>query len=67
MVSLRINGEARSFDGAPTITAILEFLKVPADAVAVEVNRTIVPRSTHDHHQLEDGDEIEVVTVVGGG
>lgn len=67
MVSLRINGEDRSFEGAPTIGAVLELLKVPPVAVAVEVNRTIVPRSTHDHHQLEDGDEVEVVTFVGGG
>jgi sulfur carrier protein len=67
MVSLRINGEDRSFDGAPTIEAVLELLKVPADAVAVEVNRMIVPRSTHAHHRLEDGDEMEVVTFVGGG
>ena len=67
MVSLTINGEDRSFDGAPTIQAILELLDVPADAVAVEVNRTIVPRSTHGHHRLADGDEVEVVTFVGGG
>ena len=67
MVSLKINGENRSFEGEPTIKEILEILQVPADAVAVEVNRTIVPRSTHDRHQLADGDEIEVVTFVGGG
>ena len=63
MVFLRINGEDRRFEVAPTIGAVLEFLKVPA----VEVNRTIVPRSTHEHRQLEDGDEIEVVTFGGGG
>lgn len=67
MVSLRINGEDRNFEGAPTIGAVLELLKVPAVAVAVEVNRTIVPRSTHDDHRLADGDEVEVVTFVGGG
>lgn len=67
MVSLRINGEDRNFEGAPTIGAVLEFLKVPRDVVAVEVNRTIVPRSAHDHHELADGDEVEVVTFVGGG
>ena len=67
MVSLRINGEDRRFEVAPTIGAVLESLKVPADAVAVEVNRTIVPRRTHENHRLEDGDEIEVVTFVGGG
>ena len=34
---------------------------------AVEVNRTLVPRSRHESHQLQDGDRVEVVTLVGGG
>lgn len=67
MVLLRINGEERRFETAPTIQALLEDLKVAPDTVAVEVNRTIVPRRAHDIHRLEDGDEIEVVTFVGGG
>ena len=65
MVSLRINGEDRSFEDAPTIAAVLEILDVPAEAVAVEVNRTIVPRATIDRHRLEDGDEIEVDLTTG--
>ena len=67
MVLLRINGEDRRFEVAPTVGELLETLKVAPNAVAVEVNRTIVPRRAHEIHQLEDGDEIEVVTFVGGG
>lgn len=66
-VCLRINGEKRTFERAPTIAEILERLNVPRDAVAVEVNRSIVPRSTHGQRRLEDGDEVEIVTFVGGG
>lgn len=66
-VSLRINGEERTFEDAPTIAAILELLHVPREAVAVEVNRSIVPRRAHDQRELEDGDEVEIVTFVGGG
>ena len=36
-------------------------------AVAVEVNKKIVPRKTHDQARLTDGDVVEVVTLVGGG
>ena len=66
-VRLKINGRDHFFDDEPTIVTVLEALKVPRDAVAVEVNRTIVPRSVHDERRLEDGDEVEVVTFVGGG
>ena len=37
------------------------------DNVAVEINREIVSRSVFDRHLLADGDEIEIVTAIGGG
>ena len=36
-------------------------------ADAVERNREVVPRAQHASEQLSDGDELEVVTFVGGG
>jgi thiazole synthase len=35
--------------------------------VAVECNLEVVPRSTLGAVQVEDGDEFEIVTFVGGG
>lgn len=35
--------------------------------VAVEVNMDIVPRTKHAEHQLQPGDVVEAVTLVGGG
>ena len=34
---------------------------------AVERNRELVPRETHPQCQLQEGDQIEIVTLVGGG
>jgi len=67
MLRLTVNGEALTFAQAPTIQEILERLKAPVSAVAVEVNRVIVPRSSHAEVRLREGDEVEVVTFVGGG
>ena len=67
MVRVRINGEEQSFDTEPTIRDVLDRIAALPAAVAVEVNRRIVPRSTHAEHVLRDGDEVEVVTFVGGG
>ena len=67
MVSLRINGERRDFEREPTIAEALEALGLRSDAVAVEVNRTVIPRKSHAVEVLREGDEVEIVTFVGGG
>ncbi|HVR73521.1 MAG TPA: sulfur carrier protein ThiS, partial [Planctomycetota bacterium] len=67
MIALTVNGEVEEFEEAPTIEGLLERLHVPAGAVAVEVNRVIVPRSAHGAWRLGAGDDVEVLTFVGGG
>lgn len=50
-----------------TIAALLEELQVTTRGVAVEVNFELVPRASHAQHVLHEGDQLEVVTLVGGG
>jgi sulfur carrier protein len=66
-VRIRVNGEEVEFDRKPTIDEVLVRMGAPRSAVAVEVNRTIVPRASHARRVLSDGDDVEVVTFVGGG
>jgi len=66
-MKLRINGNPQEFADVPHISALLEKLKVNPLHVAVEINRKVVPRALHGSHLLHEGDEIEVVTLVGGG
>src|SRR5262249_41951968 len=35
--------------------------------VAVEVNEAVVPRASHERHQLSPNDRVEIVTLVRGG
>ena len=67
MVSLTVNGEKHELEAAPTVLELLRRLAMPSDAVCVEVNRAIVPRRSHPSLRLQDGDEVEVLTFVGGG
>ena len=67
MISLRVNGHPRQFAGQLTVRELLEQLSVSAPAIAVEVNREIVPRSRYQTHELTHGDRVEIVTFVGGG
>jgi len=62
-----VNGEPRELREGITILELIEQLKVRRDAVAVEVNRQIVPRSRHGERRLQEGDAVEFVTFVGGG
>jgi len=66
-VKLTINGEAREVPDALTVRGLLEHLVLTAGPVAVEVNRSIVPRAEHATHPLKDGDVLELVHLVGGG
>jgi len=64
---ITVNGEARDVPDRTTVARLLEMLSTAGGPVAVEVNREIVPRSLHADRALAEGDEIEIVTLVGGG
>lgn len=61
-----LNGEERQVEAGARIESLLAELKLKADQVAVEVNRRLVNTSQYGR-ALNEGDEVEVVTFVGGG
>lgn len=62
-----VNGEQRQLPAGLTIAAMLRELGIALARVAVERNREIVPRSSLNEVEIEDGDEFEIVHFVGGG
>ncbi len=64
---LKINGEVREFPGDLTLSALLEKLGLPSARMAVERNHALVRRDTYSSVRLEDGDDLEIVQLVGGG
>lgn len=63
-----VNGEAKEFSGRDMpLAAMLEALKFPRKAFAVELNGNVVRSADIPATTLKDGDKIEVVTFVGGG
>lgn len=66
-MKLLINGEPKDVPDGLTIHALLELLALRSERVAVEVNTDVVRRARHAEHRLADGDEVEIVTFVGGG
>jgi thiamine biosynthesis protein ThiS len=66
-VNLIVNGKPRVVAGRPTLLELLEQLEIDPRIVAVERNGEIVKRGTFDRVQLEEGDRLEIVRMVGGG
>jgi len=62
-----INGEKTELPAPRTIAQLLAEQGFAGRAVAVEVNKKIVPRKLHADTTLRDGDQVEMVTLVGGG
>ncbi len=66
-ISIQVNGEHRRVTGGISFADLANELGLEPTRVAVERNLEIVPRSTLAQVLVEDGDEIEIVTFVGGG
>ena len=66
-LSIRVNGEHRRVRDGLSIAELTLELGLEPTKVAVERNLEIVPRSTLGEVRVEDGDEYEIVTFVGGG
>lgn len=66
-MKLTINGEPSDYPEGMTVRELLNRLELSNGFVAVERNRRIVPYQTFDETVLEDGDVLELVTLVGGG
>lgn len=67
MINVTINGNRVELEQPMTIHQLLETTHVPPNYLAVEVNSDVVPRENHAIQMVNDGDCIEVVTLVGGG
>jgi len=66
-LTLEINGEARIVPDLQSVEALLDFLGVGRERVAVEVNRRILRRTEWATTRLSDRDRVEIVQFVGGG
>ena len=68
IVRIQINGEQREFRRSSlSLSELLDTLSLPPQRIAVELNKTMVPRSLWEKTTLKDGDQVEIVHFVGGG
>ncbi len=69
-LKLTVNGEVRCLDPEPippTLEAVISALGHNLQLVVAEHNDAIAPRSQWASTTVDEGDNLEIVTIVGGG
>jgi len=66
-IEIVVNGQPRLVDQALTLMDLLAVLKVDPARVAVELDRSIVPRKDWDKTVVGSHATLEIVQFVGGG
>ena len=63
---VKVNGEPRELPDGETVRALIVRYSLSPEKVAVELNRRLLRGEKYDTG-LKEGDEVEIVTFVGGG
>jgi len=67
MAVIKLNGEEFQVSAGSTVSSLLRQLELKTDSVAVELDRSIVPRGSWASTKIPCGASVEVVHFVGGG
>ena len=54
-------------DQSFSVSDLLGFLNLNVDLIVIEFNKIILPKSLWDNTIIQNLDEVEFVTIVGGG
>ncbi len=66
-MTITLNNKPMDIADGSTVESLLHQLGLSRSPCAVELNRELVPKARHPFAPLRDGDQVEIVTLVGGG
>ncbi len=64
---IEVNGNQIPWEEGMTIRRVLEKCDYTYPMIAVRVNGEPVKKDEYDTYQVEDGDEVQVIHIMGGG
>jgi len=67
MIAIELNGEVRMVSGSDSVQDLIDALSLTNQALAIAVNREVVPRTKWREHRFASGDKVDVVRAIGGG
>ena len=62
-----VNGNREELNPGTTLSALITRYKLLPRHIAIEVNQELVNRRLFEATTIKEGDQIEIVTLVGGG
>ena len=67
MTDIMLNGAPHQVAPGATLADLIEALALSDQALALAVNRNVVPRQQWRERGVQQGDQVEVVRAIGGG
>ena len=67
MITIVANGQSRQIRAGSTIADLLQEIAIVPTRVVAQLDGVIVPRISFDQTVLQEGSQLELVTLVGGG
>jgi sulfur carrier protein len=67
MIEIELNGEARRVPPQHTLNDLVDDLSLTGQALALAVNRDVVPRQQWTQRVLQAQDKVDIVRAIGGG
>ena len=66
-MQVTVNSEPRELPDSATLADLIRECGLGDAPCAAEVNKALIPKRQHAEHALQEGDTVELVTLVGGG
>ncbi|MEN9461056.1 MAG: hypothetical protein RIS84_1076 [Pseudomonadota bacterium] len=66
-MQILLNGQEKIITAPCSIQDLIKQLDLQNRRIAIEVNLTLIPRSSFAEHLLADNDKVEIVHAIGGG
>jgi sulfur carrier protein len=66
-MDIELNGAAHRLPGPCDAAALVRELGLEGQALALAINRHVIPRQRWPGHALQAGDKVDIVRAIGGG
>ena len=66
-MKVTVNGEIKEIGEEINLRQFLKNLSLPAERIAVELNKQVVRKADWENVLVKDADKIEIIHFVGGG
>ncbi len=67
MVAIELNGAPREVGDGDSVQDLIDALSLTGQALAVAVNREVVPRARWPERRFAGGEKVDIVRAIGGG